>query len=55
VVDAQSGAVWATAGPLAVDHDSWALLLLELEDRGLRLGSGVRDGGSAMKAAWASR
>jgi hypothetical protein len=55
VVDAQSGAVWATAGPLAVDHDSWALLLLELEDRGLRLGSGVSDGGSAMKAAWASR
>jgi len=54
VVDAQSGAVWATAGPLAVDHDSWALLLLELEDRGLRLRSGVSDGGSAMKAAWAT-
>ena len=55
VVDAQSGAVWATAGPLAVDHDSWALLLLELEDRGLRLRSGVSDGGNAMQAAWASR
>jgi hypothetical protein len=54
VVDAQSGAVWATAGPLAVDHESWALLLLELEDRGLRLGSGVRDGGGAMQVAWAS-
>jgi hypothetical protein len=54
VVDAQSGAVWATAGPLAVDHDSWALLLLELEGRGLRLGSGVSDGGSAMQAAWAT-
>lgn len=54
VVDAQSGAVWATAGPLAVDHDSWALLLLEAQDRGLRLWSGVSDGGAAMQAAWAS-
>jgi hypothetical protein len=54
MVDAQSGAVWATAGPLAVDHDSWALLLLEREDRGLRLRSGVSDGGGAMQAAWAS-
>lgn len=54
VVDAQSGAVWATAGPVAVDHDSWALLLLELEERGLRLGSGVSDGGGAMQAGWAS-
>jgi hypothetical protein len=54
VVDAQSGAVWATAGPLGVDHDSWALLLLEAEDRGLRLWSGVSDGGKAMQAAWAS-
>jgi hypothetical protein len=54
VVDAQSGAVWATAGPLAVDHDSWALLLLDLEERGLRLSSGVSDGGSAMQAGWAS-
>jgi hypothetical protein len=54
VVDAQSGAVWATAGPLAVDHDSWALLLLEVEDRGLRLERGVSDGGSAMQAAWTS-
>jgi hypothetical protein len=54
MVDAQSGAVWATAGPLAVDHDSWALLLLEVEDRGLRLERGVSDGGSAMQAAWTS-
>jgi len=54
VVDAQSGAVWATAGPLAVDHDSWALLLLDLEERGLRLSSGVSDGGGAMQAGWAS-
>ena len=54
VVDAQSGAVWATAGPLAVDHDSWALLLLALEERGPRLSSGVSDGGGAMQAAWAS-
>jgi hypothetical protein len=54
VVDAQSGAVWATAGPLAVDHDSWVLLLLEAQGRGLRLWSGVSDGGAAMQAAWAS-
>jgi hypothetical protein len=54
VVDAQSGAVWVTAGPLAVDHDSWALLLLEAQDHGLRLWSGVSDGGAAMQAAWAS-
>jgi hypothetical protein len=43
VVDARSGAVWATAGPRAVENDSWALLLLDLGDRGLRLERGVRD------------
>jgi hypothetical protein len=30
------------------------LLLLDLEERGLRLSSGVSDGGSAMQAGWAS-
>src|SRR5215510_12963118 len=35
VVDVHSGAVWASVGPLAVDSDSWTLLLWEIEQHGL--------------------
>ena len=51
VVDVQSGAVWASDGPVAVDTDSWTLVLWELQDRGLRWARVVLDGGTAMQAA----
>ena len=50
-VDVHSGAVWASEGPVAVDTDSWTLLLWDLQARGLRWGRVVLDGGSAMQAA----
>ena len=50
-VDVHSGAVWASAGPVAVDTDSWTLVLWELQARGLRWNQVVLDGGSAMQAA----
>jgi hypothetical protein len=48
VVDAHSGVVWGTAGPLGVDGDSWTLLLWLVQELGLRWGSTVHDGGKAM-------
>ncbi|HVB10019.1 MAG TPA: hypothetical protein VNM16_06590 [Bacillota bacterium] len=53
VVDALSGAVWATAGPVAVDGESWTLLLWEVQARGLRWAGTVSDGGLAMQQACA--
>ena len=50
-VDVQSGAVWASVGPVAVDTDSWTLVLWELQAHGLRWNRVVLDGGSAMQAA----
>jgi hypothetical protein len=50
-VDAHSGAVWASAGPVAVDTESWTLVLWDLQARGLRWNRVVLDGGSAMRAA----
>jgi transposase-like protein len=50
-VDVHSGAVWASAGPLAVDSDSWTLLLWQLQERKLRWDRVVLDGGAAMHAA----
>ena len=50
-VDVHSGAVWASEGPVAVDTDSWTLVLWELQARGLRWERVVLDGGSAMQAA----
>jgi hypothetical protein len=46
-VDARSGAVWAVAGPVGSDADSWALLLWDLEARGVRWSGAVHDGGKA--------
>ncbi len=51
VVDVHSGAVWASAGPVAVDTESWTLMLWELQARGLRWDRVVLDGGSALHAA----
>jgi len=46
-VDARSGAVWAAAGPVAPDAESWTLLLWELAERGLGWTTAVHDGGKA--------
>ena len=50
-VDVHSGAVWASEGPLAVDADSWTVVLWSLRDRGLGWDRVVLDGGAAMQAA----
>lgn len=49
LVDAQAGAVWATAGPVAVDGDSWTLLVWQAQARGLDLAGTVSDGGQAIR------
>jgi transposase-like protein len=51
VVDVHSGAVWASCGPLAVDSDSWTLVLWSLQDRKLRWDRLVADDGAAISAA----
>ncbi len=51
VVDAVSGAVWQTAGPLAVDADTWTVLLWEAQERGLRWSISIGDGGAALSQA----
>jgi hypothetical protein len=51
VVDAASYAVWVAAGPLAVDADTWTLVLWEAQARGLRFEATSTDGGAALSAA----
>lgn len=51
VVDAASYAVWVAAGPLAVDADTWTLVLWEAQERGLRFEATSADGGAALSAA----
>lgn len=51
VVDVHSGAVWASEGRLAVDTESWMLVLWSLQDRGLRWDRAVMDAGAPMHAA----
>lgn len=53
-VDAHGGAVWATAGPVEPDAESWTLLLWEAQERGLRWTATVHDGGRAAGAACAA-
>jgi hypothetical protein len=53
-VDAHGGAVWATAGPVPPDAESWTLLLWEAQARGLRWSAMVHDGGHAAAAACAT-
>jgi hypothetical protein len=50
-VDVHAGVVWASAGPLAVDTESWILLLWDLQDRGLLWDRLTLDGGAAARAA----
>jgi hypothetical protein len=50
VVDTASLAVWAAEGPLPVDGESWTLLLWLAQERGLRIGATVHDGGAALQA-----
>jgi len=51
VVDTVSWAVWAAEGPLAVDSESWTLLLWLAQERGLRWHATCSDGGAAIQAA----
>lgn len=50
-VDVHSGAVWASVGPVAVDTDSWTLVLWELQERQLLWDRLTMDGGAAARAA----
>jgi hypothetical protein len=54
VVDLDSWAVWAAAGPLPVDADTWTLVLWEAQARGLRWHATVSDGAPAMQQACAT-
>jgi hypothetical protein len=49
-VDVHSGAVWASVGPVAVDTDSWTLVLWELQARHLVWDRLTMDGGAAARA-----
>ncbi len=51
MVDTDSWAVWAAEGPVAVDADSWTLVLWLAQDRGLRWHATSSDGGKAIRAA----
>jgi hypothetical protein len=51
VVDVGSGAVWASTSPVAVDGESWTLLLWELQEQGLHWHTTVSDGGRAIGEA----
>jgi hypothetical protein len=51
VVDTASWAVWAAEGPVAVDAESWTLVLWLAQARGLRWHATVSDGGGAIEAA----
>src|SRR5262249_46274381 len=51
LVDVHSGAVWASVGPVAVDSDSWTLLLWESQEHGLVYDRAVMDGGASARAA----
>jgi hypothetical protein len=51
VVDVQSAAVWATTSPVAVDGESWTLLLWQLQEQALHWHLTVSDGGKAIGEA----
>ena len=51
VVDTASHAVWAADGPVAVDTESWTLVLWLAQERGLRWHTTIGDGGAAIEAA----
>src|SRR5258707_2854358 len=51
LVDVHSGAVWATTSPVAVDGESWTLVLWQLQEQGIAWQSTVSDGGRAIGEA----
>jgi len=51
VVDVHSGAVWASTSPVAVDGESWTLVLWQLQEQGIDWQSTVSDGGRAIGEA----
>ncbi len=51
IVDTASHAVWAAAGPVPVDPESWTLVLWLAQERGLRWHTTIGDGGAAIEAA----
>ncbi len=51
IVDVQSAAVWASTSPVAVDGESWTLLLWEMQGQGLHWKTLVSDGGKAIGEA----
>lgn len=51
VVDSRSGAVWASTSPVAVDGESWTVLLWQLQEQGLQWETTISDGGKAIVEA----
>ncbi len=51
VVDAHSSVVWASVPPVAVDGESWTILLWYLQEQGIEWESSVSDGGRAIQEA----
>src|SRR5258708_9084579 len=51
LVDVHSGAVGATTSPVAVDGESWTLVLWQLQEQGIAWQSTVSDGGRAIGEA----
>src|SRR5258708_36182252 len=51
LVDVHSGAVWATTSPVAVDGESWTLVLWQVQEQGIACQSTVSDGGRAIGEA----
>jgi hypothetical protein len=49
-VDATTGVVWATAGPVAADAASWTVLMWELQAHGGHWHTALTDGGNAAAA-----
>ena len=45
------GAVWASTSPVAVDGESWTLLLWQLQEQGLQWETTISDGGKAIVEA----
>jgi hypothetical protein len=51
LVDVHSGVVWASTSPVAVDGESWTLLLWQVQEQGIRWQTTVSDGGRAIEEA----
>jgi hypothetical protein len=51
IVDVRSGVVVASIPPVAVDAESWTLLLWDMQEQGLQWDAMVSDGGKAIQSA----